>query len=57
MPRLPDEVQSVYLHVADKDLKRMLAALPELIEVPATFRWRDVAVENEALKLIGEKEK
>ena len=49
----PDEVQSVYLHVADKDLKRMLAALPELIEVPATFRWRDIAVENVSVRFKG----
>ena len=42
----PDEVQSVHLSVAADDLKRMLEALPELIDVPATFRWRDVTVEN-----------
>jgi len=49
----PDEVQSVYLTVADKDLKRMLAALPELIDVPASFRWRDVSVENVAVRFKG----
>src|SRR6266545_1690831 len=49
----PDEVQSVHLSIADKDLKRMLAALPELIEVPASFRWRDVTVENVSVRFKG----
>jgi hypothetical protein len=49
----PDEVQSVYLRVADKDLKRMLAALPELVDVPASFRWRDVSVENVSVRFKG----
>jgi hypothetical protein len=49
----PDEIQSVHLTIADKDLKRMLAALPELIEVPATFRWRDVTVENVSVRFKG----
>jgi len=48
-----DEVQSVHLTVADADLKRMVAALPELIEVPATFRWRDVTVENVSVRFKG----
>src|SRR6478752_7007139 len=42
----PDDVQSVYPTVADKDLKRMLAALPDHVEVPATLRWRGIAIEN-----------
>ncbi len=49
----PDEVQSVHLTVAQKDLERMLTALPELIEVPATFRWRDVTVENVSVRFKG----
>jgi hypothetical protein len=49
----PDEVQSVHLEVAEKDLKRMLAALPELVDVPATFRWRDVIVENVSVRFKG----
>lgn len=49
----PDEVQSIHLHVSDKDLKRMLEALPELIEVPASFRWRDVTVENVSVRFKG----
>lgn len=49
----PDEVQSVHLTVADADLTRMLSALPELVEVPATFRWRDVTVENVAVRFKG----
>jgi spore coat protein CotH len=49
----PDEVQSVHLRVADADLKRMLAALPDLVEVPAAFRWRDVTVENVSVRFKG----
>ena len=49
----PDEVQSIYLHVADKDMKRMLATLPELVDVPASFRWRDVSVENASVRFKG----
>ena len=49
----PDEIQSVYLSIADKDLKRMLAALPELVDVPASFRWRDVSVENVSVRFKG----
>src|SRR5215208_5030183 len=49
----PDEVQSVHLSVADKDMQRMLAALPELVDVPASFRWRDVTVENVSVRFKG----
>lgn len=49
----PDEVQSVHLSVAEADMNRMSAALPELIEVPAIFRWRDVTVENVAVRFKG----
>jgi len=48
-----DQVQSVYLDVAETDMKRMLAALPELIEVSASFRWRDVSVENVSVRFKG----
>ena len=48
-----DEVQSVHLSVAEADMNRMVAGLPELIEVPATFRWRDVTVENVAVRFKG----
>lgn len=49
----PDEVQSVHLRIAENDLKRMLAALPELIEVPASFQWRDITVENVSVRFKG----
>jgi CotH kinase protein len=49
----PDEVQAVYLHVAEADLRRMLAALPELVDVPASFRWRDTTIENVAVRFKG----
>ena len=49
----PDEVQSVYLQVADEDMQRMLAALPERIYVRASFRWRDISLENVAVRFKG----
>lgn len=49
----PDEVQSVYLRVSDEDMKRMLAALPERIYVRASFRWRDISIENVAIRFKG----
>lgn len=49
----PEEVQSIYLQVADKDIKRMQAALPERIDVPASFRWRDISVENVSVRFKG----
>ena len=48
-----DEVQSVYLRVADDDMQRMLAALPERIYVRASFRWRDISIENVAIRFKG----
>lgn len=49
----PDEVQSIHFQIADEDLNRMHFALPELIEVPATFRWRDVTIENVSVRFKG----
>ena len=48
-----DEVQTIHLRVAEADLKRMLAALPERIYVRASFRWRDVSVDNVAIRVKG----
>ena len=48
-----DEVQSVYLQIADADRKRMLAALPDLVDVPASFRWRDTTVDNVSVRFKG----
>ncbi len=49
----PDEVQSIHLRVAEEDVQRMLAALPERIYVPASFRWRDISVDNVAIRFKG----
>ncbi len=49
----PDEVQSIHLEVAEKDMQSMLAALPERIYVPASFRWRDVTVERVGIRFKG----
>jgi spore coat protein CotH len=48
-----DEVQSIYLRVAEEDMQRMRAALPERIYVRASFRWRDISVENVAIRFKG----
>lgn len=48
-----DAIQSVYLQIDKDDMKRMLAALPERISVPAAFRWRDISVPNVAIRFKG----
>ncbi len=48
-----DKVQSIYLRVAEEDMRRMLAALPERIYVRASFRWRDISIENVAIRFKG----
>jgi len=48
-----DEVQSIHMRVAEADLKRMLAALPERIYVQASFQWRDISVDNVAIRFKG----
>lgn len=49
----PDEVQSVHLRVAESDMQRMLAALPERIYVPASFQWRNISLDNVAIRFKG----
>ena len=49
----PDEVQSVDLQVKPEDLQRMRAALPERIYVRASFKWRELSVENVAIRFKG----
>lgn len=49
----PDVVQRIELEVADKDLQRLLDALPERIYVPATFRWNDVVLQRIGLRYKG----
>ena len=48
-----DEVQSIHLRVAEKDMQRMLAALPERIYVPASFQWRNITLDNVAIRFKG----
>lgn len=48
-----DQVQSIYVHVAEEDMRRMLAALPKRIYVRASFRWRGISVENVAIRFKG----
>ncbi len=49
----PDEIQSIYLRVAEEEMTRMLAALPDRIYVRASFRWRDISIENVAIRFKG----
>lgn len=48
-----DEVQTIQLQISPENMQRMLAALPERIYVPASFQWRDVKVDNVAVRLKG----
>src|SRR5262249_41008680 len=48
-----DAVQSIYLRVAEEDMQQMLTALPERIYVRAFFRWRDICVDNVAIRFKG----
>lgn len=49
----PDSVQEVHLTIAEDDLRRMHAALPERIYVPAEFRWRDQVIPGVAVRFKG----
>lgn len=49
-----DELQSVYLRVADEDLQRMRDALPARIPVKASFRWRDISIDNVSVRFKGD---
>lgn len=49
----PDKVQTVHLQIAPADQRRMMDALPECVYVPASFRWRDVTLENVAVRFKG----
>lgn len=49
----PNEVQTVHLTVTASNLKKMTAALPKRIYVPATFQWQDVVIENVGVRYKG----
>ncbi|MDG1896734.1 MAG: CotH kinase family protein [Fuerstiella sp.] len=48
-----DEVQTIQLRIAPEDMQRLMAALPERIYVPASFQWRDVTLDNVAVRFKG----
>lgn len=48
-----DVVQEVHLSIAEDQLQRMYAALPERIYVPAVFRWRDRTIPSVAVRFKG----
>ena len=49
----PHAVQSIRLTIADDDQRRMFAALPKRIYVPATFQWRDTIRKKVAVRFKG----
>ncbi len=49
----PDQVQLMHLDVKAEDLKKMNAALPRRIYVPATFRWGDLTIQNVGVRYKG----
>jgi spore coat protein CotH len=49
----PDVVQAVRIQIADDDLQRMHAALPERIYVPAAFMWQDITIHKVAVRYKG----
>lgn len=48
-----DKIQAIYLRVAEEEMRRMVAALPKRIYGRASFRWRDITVENVAIRFKG----
>jgi hypothetical protein len=49
----PDQVQTIHLRVAESEVQQMHSALPKRIYVPASFRWRDVSIDNVAIRFKG----
>ncbi len=49
----PQVVQEIRLDIASEHRKKMHDALPKTVYVPATFRWRDLTVENVAVRFKG----
>lgn len=49
----PDQVQQVHLTIDPGDLRRMTAALPERIQVPVSFRWRDILIDRASVQFKG----
>ena len=48
-----DEVQTIQLRIAPGDMQRLMAALPERIYVRGSFQWRDVKIDNVAVRFKG----
>ena len=49
----PQIVQEIDLYISEQNRQAMLDALPEQIYVPATFRWREVEIENVGVRFKG----
>ncbi|MEO8268859.1 MAG: CotH kinase family protein [Aureliella sp.] len=48
-----DEVQTIQLRIAADDMQRLLEALPERIYVRGSFQWRDLILDNVAVRFKG----
>jgi hypothetical protein len=49
----PQVVQTVHLDISEENLNLMWRSLPKRIYVPATFRWRDITVDNVGVRYKG----
>ena len=48
-----EQVQEIHLTISGKNLDKMKNALPQRIYVPATFRWRNIRLDNVAVRYKG----
>ena len=49
----PQIVQQIELIIDEQDQQAMINALPEQIYVPATFKWRELEIENVGVRFKG----
>ena len=49
----PQTVQEIELIITEQNRQAMLDALPDRIYVPATFKWRDIELENVGVRFKG----
>lgn len=49
----PPEVQTIHLTISESHRNLMAQSLPKRVYVPATFKWRDIKVDNVAVRFKG----
>jgi len=49
----PEQIQIIHMKVSDNALKKMHAALPDRIYVPATFQWNKHTIRNVGIRYKG----